>query len=151
MGEQNMATKFFDISYAASPAAKARFDRLCREAAMAARSNGEEGIGTLGEKRLHAVIKQYLCADHDLHEVGVRDTGFVADVRIGNDIYEVQTGAFYPMKKKIAHYMEHTEYTVTVVHPISAKRLQTPLIRALDLPFSWVFFSRLVTSIVSIG
>ncbi len=117
-----MAVKYCDVSYGASDAAKARFDRLCREAAEHARSNGEEGIGTLGEKRMHAVIKQYLCADHDLHEVGVRDTGYVADVRIGNDVYEVQTGAFYPMKKKIAHYVEHTAYSVTVVHPISVER-----------------------------
>ena len=79
---------------------KARFDRLCREAIAERRVQGEAGIGTLAEKRLHAVIKKYLCADEDCHEVGVLDTRYVSDVRIGNEIFEVQTGAFYPMKKK---------------------------------------------------
>ena len=117
-----MAKKYYDVAYSATDAQKARFARLCEEAARAARSFGEEGIGTLGEKRMHAVIKRYLCEDHAYHEVGVFDTGFVSDVRIGNDVYEVQTGAFYPMKKKIAHYLECTDCVVTVVHPIAVER-----------------------------
>lgn len=117
--------KYQDIFYTANDAHKARFDRLCREAAAAPRGCGDEGIGTLGEKRMHAIIKRYICEDHACHEVGVLDTGFVSDVRIGNDIYEVQTGAFYPMKKKIAHYIENTDCTVTVVHPISVTRWVT--------------------------
>ncbi len=120
-----MATKYTDIPYSVDDAHKARFDRLCREAAAAPRANGDEGIGTLGEKRMHAIIKCYLCEDHACHEVGVLDTGYVSDVRIGNDVYEVQTGAFYPMKKKIAHYIENTDCTVTVVHPISVRRFVT--------------------------
>ena len=117
--------KYQDILYTAHDAHKARFDRLCREAASAPRTSGDEGIGTLGEKRMHAIIKRYLAEDHAHHEVGVLDTGYVSDVRIGNDIYEVQTGAFYPMKKKIAHYIENTDCTVTVVHPISVTRWVT--------------------------
>ena len=120
-----MATKYQDIPYRVDDAHKARFDRLCLEAASAPRTNGDEGIGTLGEKRMHAVIKRYICEDHTCHEVGVLDTGYVSDVRIGNDVYEVQTGAFYPMKKKIAHYIENTDLTVTVVHPISVERWVT--------------------------
>ena len=120
-----MATKYQDILYSVDAAHKARFDRLCREVASAPRTSGDEGIGTLGEKRMHAIIKRYLSEDHAHHEVGVLDTGFVSDVRIGNDIYEVQTGAFYPMKKKIAHYIENTNCTVTVVHPISVERFVT--------------------------
>ena len=120
-----MATKYTDIPYGVDAAHKARFDRLCREAASAPRANGDEGIGTLGEKRMHAIIKRYLSEDHAHHEVGVLDTGYVSDVRIGNDIFEVQTGAFYPMKKKIAHYIENTNCTVTVMHPISVERFVT--------------------------
>ena len=99
---------------------QARFNRLCREILVSGHTSGEAGIGTLAEKRLHAVIKRYLCEDEDCHEVGVLNTRFVSDVRIGNEIYEVQTGSFYPMKKKIAHYLEKTDCTVTVVHPIPA-------------------------------
>ena len=100
----------------------ARFGRLCREIMVEGHTSGEAGIGTLAEKRLHAVIKRYLCEDEDCHEVGVLNTRFVSDVRIGNEIYEVQTGSFYPMKKKIAHYLEKTDCTVTVVHPIPARK-----------------------------
>lgn len=102
------------------PAHVARFHRLCEEAFLEARPSGEAGIGTLSEKRLHVIIKRYLCENEDCHEVGVLNTRFVSDVRIGNDIYEVQTGSFYPLKKKIAYYLENTECTVTVVHPIAA-------------------------------
>ncbi len=104
---------------------KARFDRLCDEAIRSARTQGEAGIGTLGEKRLHAVIKRYLCEDEDCHEVGVRNTRYVSDVRVGKDIYEVQTGPFYPMRKKIAYYLENTDCTVTVVHPIAVEKWVT--------------------------
>ena len=117
--------KYQDILYTVDNAHKARFDRLCREAASAPRGMGDEGIGTLGEKRMHAILKRYICEDHIYHEVGVLNTGYVSDIRIGNDIYEVQTGAFYPMKKKIAHYLENTDCTVTVVHPISVTRWVT--------------------------
>ena len=39
---------------------KARFDRLCAEAIRHDVRLSDQGIGTLGEKRLHAVIKRYL-------------------------------------------------------------------------------------------
>ena len=94
------------------------FQDLCDEIIRAKRSQGEMGIGTLAEKRLHAVIKKYVCPNVDFHEVGVEGTRYVSDVRIGNDVYEIQTGSFYPMKKKIAYYLEKTDCTVTVVHPI---------------------------------
>lgn len=89
---------------------------------MQGRTAGAYGFGTLAEKRLHAVIKKYLCDDESFHEVGVEGARFVSDIRQGNEIVEVQTGSFYPMKKKIAYYMEHTDCTVTVVHPIAKLR-----------------------------
>ena len=100
----------------------ARFERLCVEAATRGRTAGAYGFGTLAEKRLHAVIKKYLCDNEDFHEVGMEGTRFVSDIRIGNEIIEVQTGAFYPMQKKIAYYMEKTDCTVAVVHPIAKVR-----------------------------
>ncbi len=103
-------------------ARKARFDRLCEEAMRHDLRVADSGIGTLGEKRLHAMIKRFLCEDTDFHEVGLQNTRFVSDVRIGNDIYEVQTGSFFPMRKKIDHYLTKTDCTVTVVHPIPAVR-----------------------------
>lgn len=101
---------------------QARFARICREMMRDGHAMGESGIGSLGEKRLHLIIKKFLCEDEDMHEVGVANTRYVSDVRIGNDVYEVQTGAFYPMQKKILHYLQNTDCTVTVVHPIAARR-----------------------------
>ncbi len=84
-------------------------------------------IGTLREKRLHAVIKRYLCEDVTTHEIPLKDilcsdcvpcTKIVADVLVDSMIYEVQTGGFYPLKKKIQWYLDHTDFHITVVHPM---------------------------------
>ncbi len=112
-------------AYSVSVADRTFFCALCRDAMQKARGSGEGGIGTLGEKRLHAVIKRFVCPNEDYHEVGVLGTRYVADVRMGNDIYEVQTGAFYPMRKKIDHYLGNTDCTVTVIHPMAAQKWVT--------------------------
>ncbi len=101
---------------------QARFARICRDTMLERHESGEAGIGTLAEKRLHLILKRFLCEDEDYHEVGVPNTRYVSDVRIGNEIFEVQTGDFYPMRKKILHYLEHTDCTITVVHPIAVKK-----------------------------
>ena len=108
-------------------AERARFARLCTEAALSRRSEGDGGFGTLAEKRMHVVIKRFLCPNEDFHEVGMADARFIADVRIGNEIFEVQSGSFYPMKKKIAYYLEKTDCTVTVVHPITVNKRVTEI------------------------
>lgn len=86
-------------------------------------------IGTLREKRLHAVLKYYLCADESCHErlIEVSDSAAigkvrhpVADILTGGEIIEVQTGTLYPLRDKIAWYFQNTDYRVTVVHPIPA-------------------------------
>lgn len=102
----------------ASAARAARFERLCRKIVSEAFVQGTAGIGSLGEKRGHAVIKRFLCEDPACHEVPIGKTRYVADVLIGKDAYEVQTGAFYPMKKKIAYYLSETDLDVTIVHPV---------------------------------
>jgi hypothetical protein len=100
-----------------------RFSRICREAMLERRAQGEQGIGTLAEKWQHKIIKRYLSEDPAHHEIPVSsERRFVSDVRIGNDAYEVQTGAFAPMAKKIAYYLESTDLAVTVVHPIAKDR-----------------------------
>lgn len=77
------------------------------------------GIGTLNEGPLHQALKAlYLDADGE-EEVGVGS--FVADVR-GADavLYEIQTGGFAPLKRKLATLLESHE--VVLVHPIAAVR-----------------------------
>lgn len=105
---------------------KLRFAVAARETVLPSGSDSPEknGIGTLGEKRLHAAIKKYLCEDVSCHEVSVTADGthsrYVADVLEGNELYEVQTGGFYPLRPKLEFYLSHTSYHITVVHPIPA-------------------------------
>ena len=104
-------------------ARQARFARICREAMLERKTQGEQGVGTLAEKWQHQIIKRYISENSEEHEVPVSsERRFISDVRVGNDAYEVQTGAFAPMAKKIAYYLEHTDLTVTVVHPIAKDR-----------------------------
>ena len=114
-----------NVSVAAS---RARFARLIRENMLEAQAH-DGGIGTLGEKRMHAVIKNYL-ADRQFQEIrmdaveGSHATRFVADVFDGERIFEVQTGSFYPLRAKLDYYLKKTPYHVTLVHPVSVvKRL----------------------------
>ncbi len=100
----------------------ARFARICEEAMRERRITGNAGIGTLAEKWQHQIIKRYLSEDPHDHEVRVPSARFVSDVRVGQEVFEVQTGAFCRMQKKIAWYLEQTNWSVTVVHPIPQNR-----------------------------
>ena len=104
-------------------AQRARFSRICEAAMRERRIQGEQGVGTLAEKWQHQIVKRYLSENSDDHEQKVSESRrFISDVRIGTDAYEVQTGDFFPMAKKIAYYLESTDLTVTVVHPIPKDR-----------------------------
>lgn len=104
-------------------ARQARFSRICREAMLERKTQGEQGVGTLAEKWQHQIIKRYLSEDIRDHEILIsRERRFVSDVRVGDHAYEVQTGSFSPMAKKIAYYLDSTDLTVTVVHPIAKDR-----------------------------
>ena len=97
----------------------------------------EDGIGTLSEKRMHAILKNYVCPDVSCHEIRVLDTlpeqkraeatnkkstRYVADVMRGSNIWEIQTGSFFPLREKIAWYMQYAPYHVTVVVPVPYKK-----------------------------
>lgn len=104
------------------PAKQARFERIYLQAMQERREDLRDGIGLLGEKWQHQIIKRYLTEDPAEHEVGLPGTRFVSDVRVGNAIYEVQTGSFAPMRKKLERYFADPALTVTVVHPFPAVR-----------------------------
>lgn len=97
-----------------------RFEALCEEeAAVAERGNGE-AIGTYGEKRLHRILKRFVCADPDRHEVRVGR--YVADVLTEEGITEIQTRSFRPLVNKLRYYLEHTDYAITVLCPVIAEK-----------------------------
>ena len=104
------------------PAKQARFERISLDAMRERREDLRDGIGLLGEKWQHQIIKRYLTEDVSDHEVKLAGTRFVSDVRVGNAVYEVQTGSFAPMKKKLERYFADPALTVTVVHPLPAIR-----------------------------
>ena len=91
----------------------------------------EGGIGTLGEKQMHAVIKKFICDDEAKHEITIQGSygyigssnetkrrKFVADVLDQNTIYEIQTGSFRPLADKIKWILDNTTYNIVIIHPI---------------------------------
>ena len=101
---------------------QALFSRLCERAMTERREQGRDGIGTLSEKWLHRIVKRYLTEDPQNHEVPVEGRRFVSDVRIGDHVYEVQTGDFAPMAEKLDYYLNKLGLEVTVVYPIAQNR-----------------------------
>lgn len=73
-----------------------------------------QGIGTLSEKTVHAVMKNYYAPDTDMHEIPIEN--FVADIYTGSGIIEIQTRSFNNMRRKLAAFLPL--YPVTIVYPI---------------------------------
>ena len=72
------------------------------------------GIGTLQEKTVHAILKDYYAPDRKMQEIPVN--GYVADIFTGTEIIEIQTANFNKMRDKLASFLP--EYPVTIVYPI---------------------------------
>ena len=99
----------------------ARFEKLCDSFDTTMAKRDSSGIGTYNEKLLHKALKHAICEDGGCLEVGVG--AYVADVLLDGEIFEIQTGGFYPLAKKIEYLLENTEYNITVVHPIISELL----------------------------
>ncbi len=72
------------------------------------------GIGTLSEKTVHAVLKNFYEPDPAHQEVPVGN--FVADILRDNEIIEIQTRNMDKMRRKLDCFLEL--YPVTIVYPI---------------------------------
>ena len=92
---------------------KRNFEDACKR--IIGNENDRVGIGTLGEKTLHAVIKHTLEPDEKQHEIKIGR--FYADIVNGENIIEVQTRGFNSLRKKLAYFLE--KHVVTVVYPIA--------------------------------
>lgn len=99
---------------------EARFLSACREVMEDGRRAGigtkrSEGIGTLGEKTLHAALKRYFQPEERFREVAVGR--YVADIMGPEGILEIQTAGFGRLREKLGFFLEH--YPVTLVYPVA--------------------------------
>ncbi|HKM32595.1 MAG TPA: hypothetical protein VJX95_03410 [Oscillospiraceae bacterium] len=92
------------------------FEQACERAIGLKR--GQNGIGTLGEKSLHAILKYYFEPYEQSHETKIG--GFVADIVGENGIIEIQTRAFDKLRRKLDAFLEVAR--VTVVYPIPSTK-----------------------------
>lgn len=76
------------------------------------------GIGTLGEKALHATIKLYLEPDSTKHETKLGS--FFADILSDDHVFEIQTRQFNKLRAKLEAFLP--EHKVTIVYPLPAKK-----------------------------
>ena len=76
------------------------------------------GIGTLSEKTLHAILKNYYEPDEDRHEIPIDK--YVADIFNGQEIIEIQTAQFNRMRDKLDAFLDL--YPVTIIYPVSCKK-----------------------------
>ncbi len=77
-------------------------------------NNIKMGIGTLQEKTVHRVLKEYYEPNIDFHEVII--DSYVADICTGDHIIEIQTANFDKLRSKLDYFLK--EHVVTIVYPI---------------------------------
>lgn len=77
-----------------------------------------KSIGTLGEKTLHAVLKNYYEPHSENHEIKLGR--FVADIVNDSGVIEIQTRQFNKLLTKLENFLEFCD--VTVVYPLPAEK-----------------------------
>ncbi len=97
---------------------QATLDRFHTALALTKEQQKSWGIGTLGEKPLHAAIKYTVEPNDSYHEVKIGSS--VADVVTDGAIVEVQTRNLHSMKKKLELFLSKGH--VRLIHPISAQK-----------------------------
>lgn len=95
-----------------SPFDEELFQKACDEIINIERE--KNGIGTLQEKTVHAVLKRFY--EPDIGHQEIRIGNYVADIFRGDEIIEIQTRNFNSMRRKLDLFLE--QYPVTIVYPI---------------------------------
>ncbi|MEE4193912.1 MAG: hypothetical protein V2J07_01815 [Anaerolineae bacterium] len=75
-------------------------------------------IGTLNERSLHAALKDYLFQPGDEQEVKLE--GYFIDIVRGEELIEIQTRSFFPLKRKLQKLVKN--HVVHLYHPIAARK-----------------------------
>lgn len=76
-------------------------------------------IGTLSEKSVHSIIKDYLEPNKEYQEVKVGR--YFADIKKDNQIIEIQTQNFKKLINKIEYYLKEG-YNIKIVYPVIKER-----------------------------
>jgi hypothetical protein len=76
------------------------------------------GIGTLSEKTVHAILKNYYEPDEENQEIPIEN--YVADIFSDGGIMEIQTRQFNRMRNKLSAFLPL--YPVTIVYPIPREK-----------------------------
>lgn len=95
---------------------KLRFEEACRTVSSGGRLLS--GIGTRGERSVHAVLKNYFEPYHDSQEQKIG--GYIADIAGEKGIIEIQTSGFSRLKGKLGAFLPAAH--VTVVYPVYVKK-----------------------------
>lgn len=82
-----------------------------------------KSIGQMKEKAIHRQLKEFYCRDNGIMEVDC--LGYIVDVLKDDIIYEIQTGNFHNIKKKIIELCKSKK--VVLVHPIAVENFITTL------------------------
>lgn len=82
------------------------------------KSRERKSIGTLSEKTVHAVLKNYYAPDESMQEI--RIGGYVADIYTGSEIIEIQSRSFNALRDKLSCFLKLCP--VTVVYPIPRQK-----------------------------
>jgi hypothetical protein len=88
------------------------FQKACEKIVYQERERS--GIGTLSEKTVHAVLKNFYEPDLSHQEIPVEN--FVADILRDDEIIEIQTRGFNRLRRKLDTFLKY--YPVTIVYPI---------------------------------
>jgi len=91
---------------------KLLFQQVCET--IISQKQESNGIGTLGEKTVHSVLKNYFAPNVACHEIKVG--GFVADIASEHEIIEIQTRNFDKLRQKLIAFL--ALLPVTIVYPI---------------------------------
>jgi len=76
------------------------------------------GIGTLSEKTVHAILKNYYEPDEDRQEIPIDN--YVADIYSEGEVIEIQTRQFDKMRNKLNTFLP--QFPVTIVYPIPREK-----------------------------
>lgn len=93
-----------------------RFNRA-REKIIGKDHSGS-GIGTLGEKTTHAILKNFYEPDADFQEVALE--GYVADICNADGVTEIQSAQFNRLRDKLSVFLNLMP--VTVVYPMPCRK-----------------------------